>query len=125
MLELYNIDFKSVVYKSFFVSDLVNQAEVLEENCFSSHRHCEDICAVSYIEQPPLPDNKVVLWIYHNTDKSGVQEKENSVADLILSRNGYKHVWNTGLTEHRCENAYQQTVTIFENYTSNLTKLNM
>jgi hypothetical protein len=48
-----NIDKETIVFKKFFVSDLINQMKILESNPFSSGSSKNILCCISYIGQPP------------------------------------------------------------------------
>jgi enamine deaminase RidA (YjgF/YER057c/UK114 family) len=124
ILRVERINRESVVFKRFFVSDLVNQAEILESSPFSASHNEENLCAVFYIEQPPLPSNKVALWVYHIKDSCESLLKTNHVTDLAVIRNGYKHIWSSGLSDTD-PSAYNQTEAIFKGYGDTLEKMNL
>lgn len=112
----------SVVFARFFVSDAANQQSSLTslpEKSFAAF----DGCAVSVVQQPPLSNNKVVLWAYviHSADTCEKAIKVVDQNNLILKRKGYEHVWTTQLsTDNGATDSYSQTRNIFENYTKSI-----
>ena len=56
----------TALFRRFFCSDLVNQRPDLDAVDIASPADAG--CAISFIEQPPLPDCKVAMWAYHVAD---------------------------------------------------------
>ena len=121
-LENSNIPKFCVVFARFFVSDAANQQSsllTLSERSFDAFGGC----AVSIVQQPPLSNNKVVLWAYviHSTDKNEDGRKEIEQNNLILKRKNYEHIWTTQLsTDNGATDSYSQTQNIFNNYIKTL-----
>jgi enamine deaminase RidA (YjgF/YER057c/UK114 family) len=99
------------VFKRYFVSDAVNQADFL-------NRQNGD-AAVSVVEQVPLDGTKVSVWAYFVSDCNLCGDPEMR----IMERHAYKHLFCTQLqTPVTDETA--ETRSIFENYIKNLAKYN-
>lgn len=111
MLNQLGISIESTVWRRFFTSDLVNQRPVLEESAVC-RPDGPSPCAISFVEQAPMPDRKVVMWAYH---VSGAEQCKSLAADgaLTLERNGVRHVLVTGLTDAEHESSYEQTQVVF------------
>ena len=105
--------FKNVVpvWKRYYVSDAVNQ-----RSWFSSPLDT----AVSIIQQPPLNQTKIVLWIYAVENALLHQETDGIV---VMKRPHYTHLYNVQLHE-KTGNSYEQTQVIFERYMQSLAKHN-
>jgi enamine deaminase RidA (YjgF/YER057c/UK114 family) len=119
-----NIPRENCITKRFYVSDLLNQIEVLNKIPFSSKTKKNELCAISYIEQPPLSSSKVALITYHIVDKEKLL-MQNSITDLILDRSTYQHIYSMGLANIEHNDSYEQTKAIFKNYDSTLNKLSV
>lgn len=98
----------TLVFKRFFVSDIANQQETLDEQ-LSKFVTCDKSFttgATSIIQQPPLDSSAVALWLYFQSRTEPNSEAVlNSEAvprgshnapgsDFIFSRNGYTHLWS-------------------------------
>lgn len=108
-LDQLKINIDTAVFQRYFTSDLINQADYIKSIIDTKK------CAVSIIEQPPMPDKKLVFWAYHVVDENKTLNKSNGVADLVLERNGYKHFWNTNIESEDCD-SFKQTDDIFVSY---------
>ena len=84
------------VFKRYFLSDATNQVPVIKEN---------DLCTISYIQQPPLDGSKIAIWLYlqRGTEVTNVNES------TVISHNGYRHIWTMGLTNSTVDTSYMQT----------------
>lgn len=122
IIEQLDLKTNSCISKRFFVSDLLNQVDILNQIGFSSKTKKSEPCAISFIEQPPLSSGKVVLISYHIKDKL-TQLLQNNFTDLILSRNSYQHIYSMGLSNIEFEDSYNQTKNIFDSYEKMLNKL--
>jgi enamine deaminase RidA (YjgF/YER057c/UK114 family) len=85
----------SAVCRRLFVSDAMNQAAMLRET-FGNDSDGSPV-ALSIIQQPPLSRAKVELLAYHADGGSDAAKQRLSGHDLLIERNGLKHVWSTGL----------------------------
>ncbi|MEW6250381.1 MAG: translation initiation inhibitor [Planctomycetota bacterium] len=94
----------AALFRRFFCSDLVNQAEILSAHPLASRTAPDEPCAVSWVEQPPAPPAQVSLWAYHVRDPAGSLEKlldgaaRPGDATLTWRRNGRAHCWTTGIS---------------------------
>jgi len=115
-----NMSSSSIVLKRFFMSDLVNQyPEFLDINKKQTSISEGDF-AVSLVEQPPLPGNKLVLWAYHLIDENNTAKKYHENGNLIWEHNNYRHIWTTQMVEERLESSFDQMDSIFTSYTEML-----
>lgn len=109
----------SVVFMRYFVSDFANQNTVLN----TIKERAEGIingCAISVVQQPPLNDNKVVVWAYIIDDKKKAifNKSEN---ELTLRRGNYQHVWSTLLTTNNGSlESSNQTTSVFNTLNTSL-----
>lgn len=116
-----NINKESLVFTRYFVSDFANQYSVID----TIKQRAENVlngCAVSVVQQPPLNDNKVVVWAYIIDDRNEATHKNSeSKNELTLQRNSYKHVWSTLLTTTNSSlESSKQTTSVFESLNSSL-----
>ena len=104
-------EFKNVVpvWKRYYVSDAVNQHSWFQTS-FNA--------AVSVIQQPPLNQSKLVLWIYAVENISLFQEPDGTV---VMKRPHYMHLYNEQLIV-KTGNSYEQTKAIFKQYMQILAK---
>ncbi len=99
-----------IILKRYFLSDSANQQPLIRK---------EHNCSVSVIQQPPLDGSKVAVWLYlqkgsHVTNVNGVTAAEH---------NGYRHLWQTGMYEHKGDSA-QQTESLLTQYEETLRNFN-
>lgn len=92
-----------VVMKRYFLSDATNQAPLM--------RHEAD-CSISLIQQPPMDGSKVCVWMYIQQGTT-VQSDADDV--IVVSHNGYRHLWKMGMQEPE-GNSEQQCTTLLERY---------
>lgn len=112
-----NIPKGSIVLKRYFVSDYTNQNDTL-----LAQEGGADY-SMSVVQEPPLCGSKVLLWVYFVSDAhgGGITKTSNNTTECVVERNGYQHVWNTGLTgEPEPMNSFRQTETLFADYNNNL-----
>jgi enamine deaminase RidA (YjgF/YER057c/UK114 family) len=101
---------ESAFIRRFFTSDLVNQREALDA-CSLVQAKGDDLCAVSLVRQPPLPDGKVAMIAYHvvgNGPCSG------DPTHVVQRRHGRTHAFLTQLRAPEFESSYDQTETMFQ-----------
>lgn len=97
-----------LVWKRYFVSDAINQAELLPK---------ADEYAVSVVQQPMLNNTKVAVWAYFVEDA-----KTSSLGNnIIMERGGLKHIYTTQL-HSRKKDEFAETTDIFNEYTQFLNK---
>lgn len=105
---------ESVVFKRFFVSDYSNQTEIHDR--IDNWRY---VCATSVVQQVPLCGAKVVLWAV--LLEGSVTAKSLNQNNLIMSRNGYNHVFSTRMSDEKSKgSSFGQTMEIFQNYQETL-----
>jgi len=106
----------SALWRRFFCSDLPNQAAVLQQYQFADPAAQDELCAVSWVGQPPIAPAKVALWAYHASDANGALEKSKSGTSLAVQRGELTHHFSTYLTDSTDANSYEQTTAIFAKY---------
>lgn len=99
----------SQVFQRWFVSDVVNQSELIKKSAN---------VAISIIEQPPLNGSKVALWIYGIEGIQSIQTSDNAI---LIKRPRYSHHYHTQLFSMEGD-AFQQTTSIFNNYIKSLSQ---
>lgn len=100
------------VFKRYFVSDAVNQKDILLQNLKAEGL---EQGALSVIQQSPLDGSKVALWIYLLTDA-----EINTSSDItVASHNGYHHHYEWNMVEPDGD-SYSQTKSLLERYEKNL-----
>lgn len=112
-----NIELETVILKRFFMSDLVNQYPLFKEKLAHSTAREEGSFGVSLVEQPPLPDNKIVMWAYHIIDEKKEAIKYIEKDNLIWEHNHYRQIWTTQMIDAKVESSFEQMDSIFKNYT--------
>jgi len=115
-LELLGLDPQTAVLRRFFCTDLSNQAAALERRAFANPRNDVQPCAVSWVEQPPMPPARAALWAYHVNDPGAELDKSRKAASLTLRRGDLSHHWTTMLTHTAADTAYAQTRGVLEKY---------
>jgi enamine deaminase RidA (YjgF/YER057c/UK114 family) len=86
----------TAVFRRVFLSDGINQAPLVAASTLGD-RDAGNPVAVSIIQQPPLPDAKIALQAYHLFDREPLVKRRLSPRHLVVSRNGGRHLWSTGL----------------------------
>jgi enamine deaminase RidA (YjgF/YER057c/UK114 family) len=109
-----NLPDANCVFKRYFVSDAVNQADFLTGKN-------DDAAAVSIVEQTPLNGSKVSVWVYLVT---GCKVYKNDDSGMhILEHSSYKHLYSTQLQTPLTDET-AETRSIFGNYIKSLAKHN-
>ena len=96
-----------IVLKRYFISDASNQEAAIEEYERPSSY------AVSIIQQPPLDNTKIALWVYATTDAK-IKKLDNGFC--VVQQNGLLHLWLAQKTA-KGQDSEQQTLRIFDEYT--------
>ena len=86
----------TAIFRRIFVSDTMNQAALVASSELAKSRPDNPV-AVSLIQQPPLPGAKLALLAYHISGDSNIRKKSLSNHDLLVVKNGQRHLWTTGL----------------------------
>ena len=120
-----NIDPQSVILKRFFMSDLVNQYPVFKEKLEINTNTKEACFGVSIVEQPPLPDNKIVMWAYHIIDEKKEAKKYIDKGNLIWEHQSYRQIWTTQMIDATLESSFDQMDSIFQSYTPMIESYNL
>lgn len=101
-----------VVMRRYFLSDIANQAPILQERLKDEQRADG---ALSVIGQPPLDRSKLALWVYL-TEGLYVTSSPDCT---ITEHNGYHHYWTTNWQSTN-GGSHSQTREILENYEAHL-----
>ena len=112
-----NIESETVILKRFFMSDLVNQYPLFKEKLANSTASEEGSFGVSIVEQPPLPDNKIVMWAYHIIDEKKEAKKFMEKNNLVWEHNNCRQIWTTQMIDAKVESSFDQMDSIFKRYT--------
>ena len=124
-LESLGLPGDSAVFRRFFCSDLRNQAALLRRHPLSAPNNPDDLCAVSWVGQPPAGRRKVSLWACHIQDPAGPLDKSLDGRTLTLRRGAAAHHWTTQLWGTDGQSSYTQTREVFETYLSILASRDM
>jgi enamine deaminase RidA (YjgF/YER057c/UK114 family) len=109
VVSLAGLHSSSLVFRRFFCSDLINQADELTASPLGRNLVEGFSSAVSFIEQPPLPLAKVSLLTYHVMAGRPLAHRSSDDEFVCISRNGYGHLFAAGLTATEHESSYDQT----------------
>ena len=103
------------VFQRFFLSDIANQKEMLEDVLCHDHK-----CATSIVEQPLLDGTKIALWVYLMTD---VKCRKLNNGLFEVKQGDYTHLWLAAAC-NRASNAEYQMRLIFSEYIMQLMEQN-
>lgn len=101
-----------VVMRRFLLSDIANQAPILQTK-LAAQGMSQGACSI--VGQPPLDGSKVALWMYL-TEGLQVTSTHNHT---VTRHNGYRHIWTTNL-QSTTGGSSSQTREILEGYEANL-----
>jgi len=87
---------ETAIFRRLFISDAMNQAETVRASELVQSTP-ENPIAVSLIQQPPLPGAKLALLAYHLSGDDSIRKRRLSKHDLLVEKNGRRHLWTTGL----------------------------
>ena len=127
-IEALEIDPGTAVLRRFFCSDLINQVDCLRAHPFSNpHNSVANPCAISWVGQPPLGECKVALWASHIADPDAPLVKSHHRQSLAIRRGSLTHHWTCNMTAPVVagSSSYQQTETIFADYSRHLNRHGM
>lgn len=103
----------SLIWKRYFVSDAANQSMLIDKK--------DNTAAISLVQQPPLDGSKTAVWLYLIAGENNIFKDNNT---LVVQRNtNLKHLYTTQLN-HPLKNEYDETISIFNSYTSTLSQFN-
>jgi enamine deaminase RidA (YjgF/YER057c/UK114 family) len=87
---------ETAIFRRIFVSDMMNQASTIRASALVRAMPDSPV-AISLVQQPPLPGAKIALLAYHIDDDATVSKRRLSNHDLLVEKNGLRHLWTTGL----------------------------
>ena len=87
---------ETAIFKRIFISDVLNQGAIIRDSALVQDTP-ENPIAVSIIQQPPLPGAKLSLLAYHFGGDATFHKRRLSNRDLLVEKNGLRHIWTTGL----------------------------
>jgi enamine deaminase RidA (YjgF/YER057c/UK114 family) len=87
---------ETAIFRRIFISDAMNQAASIRDSALV-HETPDNRVAVSLVQQAPLPGAKIALLAYHLVDDTTVSKRRLSKNDLLVEKNGQRHLWTTGL----------------------------
>ena len=99
--EKLGLDPKTAIFRRFFLSDVLNQAEAVRQSALADEREDNPV-ALSLLQQSPLPESKIAMLAYHIDNATLIKKKRLSPHHLLVEKNGKRHLWSTGL----CSDAY-------------------
>jgi enamine deaminase RidA (YjgF/YER057c/UK114 family) len=106
---------ETAIFRRIFVSDAMNQADSVRDSALVRAAPDSPV-AVSLVQQAPLPGAKIALLAYHLADDVTVSKRRLSKNDLLVEKNGQRHLWTTGLCAGENDAAAspsEQTRTVF------------
>ena len=86
---------ETAIFRRIFVSDVMNQAARVRESALVRAAPDSPV-AVSLVQQAPACGAKIALLAYHLDDAS-LAKRRLSKHDLLVEKNGRRHLWTTGL----------------------------
>ena len=113
-LDQHNLRQSNIVFQRIYASDISNQSEELKTISFCA--------AVSFVQQPPLSNAKISIWIILRQSINGNSLKiKTGENEIIFAHNGYSHAFLSQICSTGQNDSYSQTRSIFKHYTSWLT----
>ena len=89
------------VMKRYFLSDSTNQQPLMRKQ--------PDI-SISIIQQQPLDGSKIAVWLYMQSHTQVANEN----GMVVVSHNGYRHLWKMGMHQHKGDSAWQTESVLIE-----------
>ena len=96
-LKMLDIDEDTVVFRKFFLSDIVNQMPALKQSCLYGEPVNSIKVAVSAIQQAPMAPSKIAMFAYHATSKKEINKAAISKQCLLVKRSHISQLWFTNL----------------------------
>ncbi len=87
---------ETAIFRRIFISDAMNQAASIRDSALVRATPDSPV-AVSLVQQAPLPGAKLALLAYHLADDETIGKRRLSKNDLLVEKNGRRHLWTTGL----------------------------
>ncbi|HLW91811.1 MAG TPA: Rid family hydrolase [Roseiarcus sp.] len=85
---------ETAIFRRIFVSDVMNHAALIRQTALFTEPFNSPVAA-ALIQQPPLSGAKLALLAYHID--APVAKRRVSKHDLVVEKNGRRHLWTTGL----------------------------
>lgn len=89
------------VMKRYFLSDSTNQQPLMRK---------QPGISVSIIQQQPLDGSKIAVWLYMQSHTRIANEN----GMVVVSHNGYRHLWKMGMHQHKGDSAWQTESVLIE-----------
>lgn len=115
---------ESAIYRRLFLSDILNQQAAAAASPLAASPAGAP-CAVSLLQQRPLPDAKIALLAYHLSGPAPLLRRRISPRHLLVEKAGLRHLWSTGLGSGRDEppvSAEEQTAAAFDDLAATLAR---
>jgi enamine deaminase RidA (YjgF/YER057c/UK114 family) len=115
---------ESAICRRLFVSDVINQAGMVRASPLAAETSGNPV-AVSLVQQMPMAGAKLALLAYHAEGGGNGTKRRLSAHDMLVERNGTRHLWTTGLCagDARGESsAATQTHTLFDALVASLAR---
>jgi enamine deaminase RidA (YjgF/YER057c/UK114 family) len=114
-LETLGLPAETAIHRRIFLSDVLNQKPQLRGSRLVEGDRSP--VAISVVQQPPLPHAKIALQAYHVAAPGGIAKTRLSPHDLLVEKQGRRHLWTTGLcagADRSPASAGHQTEAIFD-----------
>ena len=95
---------ETAIFRRIFVSDVMNQAARVRDSALVRAAPDSPV-AVSLVQQAPAAGAKIAMLAYHLDDQT-VRKQRLSKHDLIVEKNGRRHLWTTGLCASENDDAF-------------------
>lgn len=106
----------TAVFRRLFASDLLTQSKLVKASGLADSAPADPV-AVSFVQQPPLPEAKIALLAYHIADPRGIVKNRISPHHLLVEKRGRRHLWSSGLcaaADERADSVGRQMRAAFE-----------
>lgn len=117
-LKSLDLDPATAVFRRIFLSDILNQVEIVRQSDL-----VDTLTAISIVQQSPLMPSKIALLAYHVDSTRPVRKHRVSPGHILVEKGGYRHLWSTQLCS--CEDEATtspgaQTTEVFNNLVGTL-----
>lgn len=106
----------TAIFRRLFLSDVLNQKSIVLASGLVGGTLDRPV-AVSIVQQPPRGGAKIALMAYHVESAGSVIKHCLSPSQLLVEKNGLRHLWSTGLcagADDASDSAAAQTARIFD-----------
>ena len=107
---------QSAIFRRLYVSDVQNQVAAVRASPLMAEEGSGPV-AVSVVQQPPLPANKVALLAYHVDGDASMTKRRLSPNLVEVRKAGQRHLWITGLRTGRADagvSSHDETTTLLQ-----------